>query len=535
MIIDKNFRRPVEILVFEQKNFFSYLVKSQNNNSILFYSIKKKKTLIKKIRSNFTESLLLKLVESESFGEIDKSGSQLILREVNGKIIKKIKISKKILNIECLIYNHNQRSVLVLDSKLNQIIRINISKIHDVKISFQKYNKSKINFENSKLCSMDNDEYIFSNNEKLYLLDSKFNKIRKLSKPGRDGPYTFRKISSIKKLDNKIIICDTLNYKIKFYDLNLKFFKFIGGKGIEINRFDLPVSMDIHKNTIFIADKNNDRILSLLNTSIKEIIKTDFSNKLLRRPVKIIEYKNDDIATLDRDNSRVILLKKKKNIFLKKYKNGKLNSFGFLNILSKTYIVALYRFSNLKNKILVFDMNGQFKKELNLNLKDAQDISIFNNNLAIADTNNRSLVLYNFKSKLLIKRKLINYTLNKKLLTKTVCWDRLGNLYTADFDKCIVLKFDRNLKLLKKISFKLIKNKIKIIRCVYIKKNFLFILNRGINPILVYDLNKSKIIKKFSVINNQKFFNPTSIVVSNKNLYVADKENDKIIKIKFYE
>ena len=43
MIIDKNFRRPDEILVFEQKNSFSYLIKSQNNNSILFYSIKKKK------------------------------------------------------------------------------------------------------------------------------------------------------------------------------------------------------------------------------------------------------------------------------------------------------------------------------------------------------------------------------------------------------------------------------------------------------------------------------------------------------------
>ncbi len=534
MIIDKNFRRPDQILVFERKNFFFYLVKSQNNNRILSYSDKKKNSLVKSIRSNFSKSLLIKLGDNETFGEIDKSGSQLILRKVNGKIIKKIKISKKILNIECLIYDYNQCSLLVLDSKLNQIIKINLAKIHDVKISFQKCNKSKISFEISKLCLIDNDEYIFSNNDELYLLDNKFNKIKKISKPGRDGPYTYRNISSIKKLNNKIIICDTLNYKIKFYDLNLKFLKFIGGKGIEINKFDLPVSMDIHKNNFFIADKNNDRVLSFLQTTIKEVIKTEYSNRLFRRPVKVIEYKND-IAVLDRDNSRIFFLKRKKNIILKRYKNGKPNSFGFINISNKIYIIVLYRFSDLKNKILMLDINGKFKKELKFDLNDAQDISIFNDRIAIADTNIRSLIIYGFNSKIFIKRKLTNYTFNKKLLTKTVCWDKSGNLYTADFDKCVVLKFDKKLNLLKKINFKSIKDKIKIIRSIYIKKNLLFILNRGASPILVYDLNKSKIVKKISSINNQKLLNPTSIVILNKNLYIADKENDRITKTKLYE
>ena len=536
MIIDKNFRRPDQILVFERKNFFFYLVKSQNNNRILFYSGKKKNSLIKSIRSNFSKSLLIKLGDNETFGEIDKSGSQLILRKVNGKIIKKIKISKKILNIECLIYDYNQCSLLVLDSKLNQIIKINLAKIHDVKISFQKCNKSKISFENSKLCLIDNDKYIFSNNDELYLLDSKFNKIKKISKPGRDGPYTFRKVTSIKHFNKQIIICDSLNYKIKIYDLNFKFLKSFGGKGIGIKNLDLPVALDVFQNTLFLADMNNDRILSVHKNKVTEEIKTKCDNDLLRRPIKIVKY-NNFLTVLDRDNSRIVFfknnLKRYKNIILKRFRDGKPNSFDFLLHKNRLLMVVLYRFTNLKNKIFIFNLKGKIIDEIKIDTKDAQDLSIFDSKIAIADTNNRSLIIYDYNKKTFIKKNLVKFTKNSKLLNKTVCWDEFGNVFTTDFDKCVILKFDINLKFLEKINFEKMQNKLKVIRGIKVYQNYLFILNRGTHQLIVYDLIKRKIYMKFKDYKNLNFCNPTSTTISKNYIYISDKENDRVVKLKF--
>ena len=192
----------------------------------------------------------------------------------------------------------------------------------------------------------------------------------------------------------------------------------------------------------------------------------------------------------------------------------------------------MYRFSNLKNKIFIHDLKGKILNEIKLNLKDAQDLSIFDNNIAIANTNDRSLIIYNLKNKNYVKKNLIKFTNNKKLLIKTVCWDEYGNIYTADFDKCIILKFDINLNFLMKLSFKKIYNQLKVIRGIKIYMNNLFILNRGEYPLIVYDLAKNKISKKFDVYKNLRFNNPTSLIFHKDHLYLTDKENDRLARLK---
>ena len=132
-----------------------------------------------------------------------------------------------------------------------------------------------------------------------------------------------------------------------------------------------------------------------------------------------------------------------------------------------------------------------------------------------------------------IKRNLTKFTNNKKLLNKTVCWDEYGNIYTADFDKCIILKFDINLNFLKKITFKKIYNQLKVIRGIKIYMNNLFILNRGEYPLIVYDLAKNEISKKFGLYKKLRFNNPTSLTFYKNYLYLTDKENDRLAKLKF--
>ena len=157
----------------------------------------------------------------------------------------------------------------------------------------------------------------------------------------------------------------------------------------------------------------------------------------------------------------------------------------------------------------------------------------FDNNIAIANTNDRSLIIYNLKNKNYVKKNLIKFTNNKKLLIKTVCWDEYGNIYTADFDKCIVLKFDINLNFLMKFSLKKIYNQLKVIRGIKIYMNNLFILNRGEYPLIVYDLDKNKILKKsLMCIKNLRFNNPTSLTFHKDYLYLTDKENDRLAKLK---
>ena len=99
------------------------------------------------------------------------------------------------------------------------------------------------------------------------------------------------------------------------------------------------------------------------------------------------------------------------------------------------------RFTNLSNKILIFNFTGSLTKTMNLDLKDAQDMTIFNENLYVSNTNNRSLIRYNFLSKFINEINLTKFTKNNLLLCKAVCNDSLGNTYISDFKKCIVLKF----------------------------------------------------------------------------------------------
>tara|TARA_B110000858_G_C17641381_1_gene398257 strand:- start:143 stop:853 length:711 start_codon:yes stop_codon:yes gene_type:complete len=229
-------------------------------------------------------------------------------------------------------------------------------------------------------------------------------------------------------------------------------------------------------------------------------------------------------------------LKFKTKILIKKFYNGKPNSFVFLKLKNIYLIAVLYRFSNYTNKILLYNLKGKFNSEIKINLKDAQDLTSFKKNLIIADTNNRRLVIYNVSTKKVKNKNLTIHTNNKRLLTKTVVHDKYGNIYTADFDKCIILKFNLELKLIDKIKFNNIKYELKVIRSIYVYQNYLFITNRSKYPLLIYDLVKKKIIKRIDsyLLNRKKYFlsNPSSVCFYNHNIFITDKENDVLSKIK---
>ncbi len=534
-IFDKNLRRPNLIFVMKIEKVFFYYARPKDKKILYMYSSNSKSS-VKKINLKFFDSLLVKLDKFNLFGEINIFGTKFILRNFNGLIVKIINLSKVQKNIESIFFNEKDNTILLLDSKNKQLITIYLNNSNLFQIKYKKFLKNNLNLNNAKFYLINPNKYIFCNYNEVFFLNKKFEIIKKLNKKGKDGPYSFRNIASIQIWKSHIILCDQRNYKLKFYNLNFVHQKSIGKKGNQLGNFDLPSSIDVCDNKLFIADMNNDSILVYSGKILKELIKPKFDIKLLRRPVKIISN-DQSIIALDRDNSRIVFFRKNLNIYksimIKKFVDGKPNSFDIFHHKKKILLAILYRFSNLKNKIFIHDLKGKILNEIKLDLKDAQDLSIFDNNIAIANTNDRSLIIYNLNNKSYIKKNLTKFTNNKKLLNKTVCWDEYGNIYTADFEKCIILKFDINLNFLMKFSFEKIFNQLKVIRGVKIHMNNLFILNRGEHPLIVYDLVKNEISKKFREYKNLRFNNPTSLTFHKDYLYLTDKENDRLAKLKF--
>ena len=73
----------------------------------------------------------------------------------------------------------------------------------------------------------------------------------------------------------------------------------------------------------------------------------------------------------------------------------------------------------------------------------------------------------------------------------------------------------------------------KINYCDQTDKDKIYLLNRGAKPIWTYSLSKNKVLKKINFTKNGiSLRNPTSISMFEKNLFICDKENDRIIKVK---
>jgi hypothetical protein len=536
----KSFSRPYQILSIEINKSATYFTRNKNElENIFFFKFDKKKIIYKKISTGYSKSIFCRFLDN-SFFEIDKSGSGIIIRNEIGKKIKTYKFSKNKLKIESAVYNKLEKKLLLLDSKYNRIFKISFS-FKKITLKNFKFKKNIIDLKDSCIEKFLEDKYLLSDyNSKIYIIDSNFKIIKKINAFNKSCKYKFRKIKSIKYCDGIIAVCDYLSHEIKFYDKNFKYLRFIGGKGTEKNKFDLPNHLDVNKNSFLVSDSNNDRIVKITKSfSISVIFKPIIKNHNLRRPIKVIEH-NKYIFVLDRDNCRIIKynqnLKFQKKIVIKKFYNSKPNSFVFIKF-KKTFLLAvLYRFSNYTNKIIIYNLRGEFKSEIKVNLKDAQDLTSFGKNIIIADTNNRRLVFFNIETKKIKNVNLTLFTNNKRLLTKTVSCDQSGNIFTADFDKCIILKFNLKLKLIGNIKFNNIKDELKVIRSIYVYKNYLFITNRSKYPLLIYDLLKKKIIKRIGsyLLNGKKSLlsNPTSTCFYNHNVFIADKENDVVIKIK---
>lgn len=524
----KYFRRPYQIICLNKNNVGSFFLRTKNLDQN-FYFIKnlKKEKFIKKIKTPFKESFFVRY-KVDSFFEVDQKGSGFLIRNFFGEKKKQINFKRKNLKIETCIYNNMKDELILIDSATNSICAFDLKL---KKFKFIRLNK-KIILKNSCIEKF-KEFFLFSyNKNKIKLLDSKFKTVKDI-----DEKIDFRHIKSIKYNGKILAICDYLSHKIKLFNTKFNHIGNFGGKGSSKNRLDLPNHMDVYRGKFIISDLNNDRILELVSkTKANIIIKPKYINGNFRRPIKILK-KNDNFFILDRDNNKLSVLNKKfkfvHNIKIKNFKNAKPNSFVFGEYKNKDCIAILYRFFNYKNKILIYSFSGKLISSKIIKTKDAQDINYLNQKFIIADTLNRRLNLYDNKFSLIKSKKITSFTKNNKVLLKFVEIDNKNFIYTSDFDKCIILKFDENLNFVTQLNFNKLKNKLLVIRYAYFLDDNIFIFSRNKYPIWIFNLKSKKFIGKIGRYRflNKYFFlqNPTSLVCNDKDISVVDKENDKIV------
>jgi len=380
----------------------------------------------------------------------------------------------------------------------------------------------------------------------VFIFEEKFDCTRYLQY-GRNGEGQVRNPTDINILDDYIVVHDYHNYLTQFFDKDLKFSYQVGGKGEGENQFDLPVSGYAANDELYICDQNNDRVV-LLNSKSKEfnvIIEDKLMEGCLRRPSGIAIDKNKIIYVADRSNG-VIQMFDEDLIFLGMLdidgvRFNRPSSIAVFDNNEKKYIAIIerksgsnsllntYLLSEDEKKLLVYQ---QFDSDLPLN--DAQDMAASKKgDIYVADTLNRRIVKTDFGGSLVGQVNMAAISGNNRILVKTVFVRDDGDVFTADFDECLVYQFDLNLQIKNIIDFSNLKNEIEVLRAVYAEKDYLLLGVRGANEVLVSDY-EGNILKTIDCKNQTgvDWNHPVKFCkVDNGSVLIADKENDRIIKI----
>ena len=377
------------------------------------------------------------------------------------------------------------------------------------------------------------------------MFEGKFDFTKHL-KYGKGGGGQVRNPTDVNIVDDLIVVHDYHNYFTQFFDKNLNFLYQVGGKGQGINQFDLPVSGYAADDDLYICDQNNDRVVLLNSKSRKfSVIAEDtFIEGYLRRPSGIAVDGHQRIYVADRSNGVIQLFDENLNFLeILSVEHGQLHRPSSIAVFENNgdkQVAIIERKSGNDSSLSIYSLSEdkkmlrlcrQFNGDIPLN--DPQDMAVSKNgHIYVADTLNRRIIRVGFDGKLINQVDMVGISGNKRVLVKTIFVTDDDNVFTADFDKCIVYQFDSNLQIKDKIDFSSMKNELQVLRAVYATKSYLLLCVRGENQVLIADYQgvilKAVDCKKQTGLDwNQ----PVNIcAIKNGSIFIADKENDRVIK-----
>ncbi len=362
---------------------------------------------------------------------------------------------------------------------------------------------------------------------------------------GRGGEGKVRNPTDINVLNDFIVVHDCHNYFTQFFDKNLKFIYQLGGKGQANNKFDLPVSGCAVNDELYVCDQNNDRIV-LLNSISKDfnvIAEDKFIEGYLKRPSGIAIDSDKNIYIADRSNGVIQKFDSNLNFLeILSLENAQLNRPSSISVFENNnnkYIVIIERKSGSNSSLNIYMLSddektlifySRFDSEVSLN--DPQDmVASKSGYVYVADTLNRRIIQVDLNGKLVNQVDMTKISGNKRILIKTIFVQDGGDVFTADFDECIVYRFDSEFRLKNKIDFSGIRNNIHVLRGIYAAKDYLLLCVRGENEVLMSDY-QGVILREVDCKKQTglDWNHPVKFCATeNGEILIADKENDRVI------
>lgn len=388
-------------------------------------------------------------------------------------------------------------------------------------------------------------KYFFLNQSKakVIIVDINKKKTSEFLKYGREGFGYVRNPSSIIIVDGQIFINDLHNYLIQKFSPDLRFIKQIGSKGNGNLMFDLSYfsSFDEKNNCFICSDFNNDRVVSfdLDLDNFKLIVDGKYTSEFLRRPSGIDFDTEGKCYVSNRSSGKISIFDEKLNFRETLNIDKSLNRPACIGILTNSnpnILAVLERSKPTQSclsiyKILINQQKLLFiQKFKNINIIDAQDIIVSKNDiLYIADTLNRKIIRLDIVNKSSSEVDLVKISKNPRILAKTISINEKDEIFTSDFDKFKIYKFDKMLNLICEYDLNYLKNDHKVLRAIGFNKEKIFLCTRGKKQVIFFETeNELKSKAKLNYIEDN-WNHPVKIISYKDNVYFADKENDRIV------
>jgi len=542
------FKRPYSIAVSDI-GFIACLIKpSLIKLALIFPNKNENRTIdIKEIGLKSAHSILINC--NNELVILDHICSKLFWFDKDLKFISSLSLPGKKYGTMDFCKITKRIFISILDQ--SKVIMINSNQIKEYSLLFDYTDIASISSVNS-ITFLDKNKFLIIDRDLSSLmiisLDKKEKSISKFLSYGRDGFGKIRHPTDVNLVGDLIAVHDNDNYLIQFFNYKMEFEFQIGGKGENVDSFDLPISGSTLNEDLYVCDQNNDRIVKinvLKEQKSEVIIKNKFLEGSLSRPSGCSFYKNL-LFVADRSNHVIQVFDKNLKFLYILNTEGKVlnrpSSVSIIKIEERDILAILERRKGSNCLLNFYSISADLKsaKYMNtasnsLDLNDPQDMDCsISSEFYIADTLNRRIIKINLNGRLIAQVDMVKISKNKRILVKCISEREDGDVFTADFDECIIYHFDSSFELINKINFSRYKKEIKVIRSIYPLKDFMILCVRGKNQILKVTYS-GKIISPL-LLEGINWNNPVKICKkSNDLLYILDKENDRIVKIDNYK
>jgi hypothetical protein len=546
MISFPGFTRPYAIDTYKNK-IFACLYGSTKKNIILFDYNDKVLAQTSAAELGIKNAISIIVISRGEIVVLDSESCALIWLDWNLQFLSKLDVNSASLCDLKISADRNTLFSLCGDAKkifscnansgsddCTELDFSHISEIHNVNkfTQFTKNNFLLLDSENSQ-------GFVIANiNDRLTLQDS-------FLEYGRNGSGFVRNPTDINYLDGYICINDHDNYLVQFFNAELEFKFQVGGKGDDIDSFDLPITACFSHESVLICDLNNDRVVQLTfpnqNSKPCILINNDFKEGDITRPSGLCSFEKYVIAA-DRTNG-VINIYDESLLHIQSLAMDRNlhrpSSIALIREENKDLLVIMERGNGTDSKLGIFNMNlnglsleRDFKLDKRIKLRDPQDMDSDNlSNIYIANTMEREILKISSQGELLKKANLIEISGHTRILVKCVQVSRSDQtIFTADFEKKIIFHFDKNLVLIGCIDLSS-NSEIEAIRSVYPLKDSLLLCVRGKDQVIQIS-HDGTLIQAIDVTTSTSidWHNPTKIsILDSGNICIADKENDRII------